>query len=80
MDAVELADMVYPRPRGGTRGRGSSCRRTFGLSPPTRGNPTAATAAAGVFGSIPAHAGEPAALTDDPAFARVYPRPRGGTR
>ena len=70
---------VYPRPRGGTRGRGrrGSCR--YGLSPPTRGNLRPPTIRATRHGSIPAHAGEPRSQAGRTASPSVYPRPRGGT-
>ena len=54
-----------------------------GLSPPTRGNH--GRLADGMRRlrrgrSIPAHAGEPRNFRIPPDIARVYPRPRGGTR
>ena len=70
---------VYPRPRGGTGNisAASSCAR--GLSPPTRGNLGGDWTAAGMLGSIPAHAGEPDTLLLVAGTDEVYPRPRGGT-
>ena len=50
-----------------------------GLSPPTRGNLCAAATFLHCSGSIPAHAGEPAAATCFAGESQVYPRPRGGT-
>ena len=51
----------------------------IGLSPPTRGNRQRRLGTSGARGSIPAHAGEPAAIPSGARLARVYPRPRGGT-
>ena len=70
---------VYPRPRGGTLGASGGRLHLRGLSPPTRGN-LCVRQADNVSGrSIPAHAGEPQPVHDDPARTTVYPRPRGGT-
>ena len=70
---------VYPRPRGGT----SSCRSLSfnlrGLSPPTRGNRANWHCETPNRRSIPAHAGEPAAIVARQDNVEVYPRPRGGT-
>ena len=52
---------VYPRPRGGTRQPPFALFGRLGLSPPTRGNLRIAISLALRMGSIPAHAGEPAA-------------------
>ena len=71
---------VYPRPRGGTAVQAYITARRRGLSPPTRGNPTQARAWLSRSGSIPAHAGEPAAGASGSGERAVYPRPRGGTR
>ena len=71
---------VYPRPRGGTSSSRSFALRSFGLSPPTRGNLRSKSGRGGELRSIPAHAGEPPRDTDAPAASVVYPRPRGGTR
>ena len=70
---------VYPRPRGGTPIAGAPEIYLRGLSPPTRGNHVAQRNARHVYGSIPAHAGEPDARTPSPPASAVYPRPRGGT-
>ena len=70
---------VYPRPRGGTRLRGTLYSRQIGLSPPTRGNPVSVAMPGRADRSIPAHAGEPSASPLPQASASVYPRPRGGT-
>ena len=50
-----------------------------GLSPPTRGNHSRKVIDIAAEGSIPAHAGEPAAAMSCARVVRVYPRPRGGT-
>ena len=52
---------VYPRPRGGTYDIREIEGGEAGLSPPTRGNLPLALKSAIAPGSIPAHAGEPAA-------------------
>ena len=70
---------VYPRPRGGTRGRLCPGCGAEGLSPPTRGNLAVTRRLQQLHGSIPAHAGEPVPLLRLALLARVYPRPRGGT-
>ena len=77
--AFHAGGEVYPRPRGGT-----SSGRNFdpfrkGLSPPTRGNPRRLDDVALPDRSIPAHAGEPRAVSPDGRAHAVYPRPRGGT-
>ena len=56
---VQPCRRVYPRPRGGTVPARTASRATAGLSPPTRGNPTAGRASLTGRRSIPAHAGEP---------------------
>ena len=71
---------VYPRPRGGTSLRRAEAGWRGGLSPPTRGNRGNQRMSISVAGSIPAHAGEPFGRGTSPPTARVYPRPRGGTR
>ena len=50
-----------------------------GLSPPTRGNRRDKRPYDRSHRSIPAHAGEPVALTLRWLPETVYPRPRGGT-
>ena len=74
------ARRVYPRPRGGTRVRALSHSPPRGLSPPTRGNRALHRPPDVPRRSIPAHAGEPVRPPSPSATARVYPRPRGGTR
>ena len=71
---------VYPRPRGGTGRVVRLLAPREGLSPPTRGNQVGAEGLRTGGGSIPAHAGEPAGGILNTIQARVYPRPRGGTR
>ena len=70
---------VYPRPRGGTTATPHLGLDGAGLSPPTRGNQRVQHRADGLRRSIPAHAGEPAAVLGFQPQAEVYPRPRGGT-
>ena len=70
---------VYPRPRGGTRGREFVFNKELGLSPPTRGNLWRDDMDGRSAGSIPAHAGEPPMGVVNPYNDKVYPRPRGGT-
>ena len=70
---------VYPRPRGGTAACGLCASLLSGLSPPTRGNRSAALAYRSLNGSIPAHAGEPTRMRLGLVGLGVYPRPRGGT-
>ena len=70
---------VYPRPRGGTAGRGAGRPAGGGLSPPTRGNPRHLAGDSRRLRSIPAHAGEPRAWRPRASTSSVYPRPRGGT-
>ncbi|MBF8271504.1 MAG: hypothetical protein HW380_609 [Magnetococcales bacterium] len=53
--------------------------RPPGLSPQARGNLTSFSGTPMNPGSIPAGAGEPVPLADDPAAIKVYPRRRGGT-
>ena len=70
---------VYPRPRGGTSYALGPLILIPGLSPPTRGNRRNPAKRRRDTGSIPAHAGEPAAAAGRRRAATVYPRPRGGT-
>ena len=73
------AGAVYPRPRGGTHSAGEGLSGEGGLSPPTRGNRRWSERRDSRARSIPAHAGEPPALSSSRPTATVYPRPRGGT-
>ena len=77
---AERRRRVYPRPRGGTRAIGSDWLKPRGLSPPTRGNPPAASRYCSAARSIPAHAGEPGTTPTGGSRRSVYPRPRGGTQ
>ena len=70
---------VYPRPRGGTTPVPRYRNHGRGLSPPTRGNHRQNDWQPNYGGSIPAHAGEPAASAEKRRRFGVYPRPRGGT-
>ncbi len=70
---------VYPRVCGGTVVDSRHCPSSEGLSPRVRGNPTAMPSAAQLPRSIPACAGEPAAVNSRPTTAAVYPRVCGGT-
>ena len=76
---IQCPHRVYPRPRGGTVSSGSELKEVSGLSPPTRGNPSATPIAPRRAGSIPAHAGEPLDHPVKAVVGAVYPRPRGGT-
>ena len=60
---IGLVLPVYPRPRGGTLDAAATILSDSGLSPPTRGNPKRRLARRSVWGSIPAHAGEPYCVT-----------------
>ena len=70
---------VYPRACGGTGHCQPICDHTSGLSPRMRGNPMRLLLRGEQFGSIPAHAGEPAAPWHPPTPSWVYPRACGGT-
>ena len=70
---------VYPRVCGGTVDRQPNLVAVQGLSPRVRGNRYLVVSAAVVQGSIPACAGEPAAIGQRRGHCRVYPRVCGGT-
>ena len=70
---------VYPRVCGGTSATTGSAVLLRGLSPRVRGNRPDAVAGVPDGGSIPACAGEPAALCGAALTIRVYPRVCGGT-
>ena len=70
---------VYPRVCGGTRGKLTSPRKTGGLSPRVRGNPSQRAEAARFLRSIPACAGEPTTRSQRRNSPMVYPRVCGGT-
>ena len=74
-----LSEWVYPRSRGGTNISGIGTLSGHGLSPLARGNLYVGQSAGMNFGSIPARAGEPLAITVADRPLRVYPRSRGGT-
>ena len=71
---------VYPRVCGGTDDVQTPMAGLNGLSPRVRGNPARQIAHQTVWGSIPACAGEPAAMLDTSDRVSVYPRVCGGTR
>ena len=71
--------MVYPRACGGTCKSAWSSNVVMGLSPRLRGNRTFAAAAASLWGSIPALAGEPLPPLHHRPPDPVYPRACGGT-
>ncbi len=70
---------VYPRGCGGTNPRRFPMSASKGLSPRVRGNLLRLVAARADDGSIPAGAGEPAAVGIGFLLAGVYPRGCGGT-
>ena len=70
---------VYPRVCGGTPSRRVLRPDLRGLSPRVRGNPQCPAAQVIAVWSIPACAGEPAAVYPATSAARVYPRVCGGT-
>ena len=74
-----MSSRVYPRVCGGTSRRFSAARRSAGLSPRVRGNLDATVTDCVCLGSIPACAGEPAAMPARIAGTTVYPRVCGGT-
>ena len=73
------ARWVYPRVCGGTNGGIPDAWLMQGLSPRVRGNQMTYLARNQALGSIPACAGEPAALSAQRAKSWVYPRVCGGT-
>ena len=70
---------VYPRACGGTSYEWLIPQKATGLSPRMRGNRQHLRADARDHGSIPAHAGEPSAISG-PQTRKVYPRACGGTQ
>ena len=70
---------VYPRVCGGTVRAHERGGKYPGLSPRVRGNPLSEAPANAMPGSIPACAGEPAAVAGLAAVSLVYPRVCGGT-
>ena len=71
---------VYPRACGGTTRRLPNWTPETGLSPRVRGNHASGAMRPFPERSIPARAGEPAAMPAVISGARVYPRACGGTR
>ena len=69
---------VYPRACGGAAGQPGGDRRGTGLSPRMRGSLRRGFFRTDCPGSIPAHAGEPAAVANRYRPGRVYPRACGG--
>ena len=70
---------VYPRACGGTASVGLGALASGGLSPRLRGNRIGGPRRAGIWGSIPAPAGEPGGITEGRRTVGVYPRACGGT-
>ena len=70
---------VYPRLRGGSAEGKAPALEGEGLSPPTRGILNLLAYYNAGNGSIPAYAGDPAAIPLTARLARVYPRLRGGS-
>ena len=70
---------VYPRTCGGTSRGIRDHLWTWGLSPHMRGNLYVLSHFPEAKGSIPAHAGEPAAISKAIISPKVYPRTCGGT-
>ena len=70
---------VYPRVCGGTQGVPDDATSVWGLSPRVRGNRGRLCVAHGVYGSIPACAGEPTRCCRTGQPIGVYPRVCGGT-
>ncbi len=71
---------VYPRVCGGTPSASTAARTPRGLSPRVRGNPGGQASAGSAYGSIPACAGEPLAVTRGAGAPRargLSPRVRG---
>ena len=78
--AAAQALAVYPRVCGGTQNLYRYPVMTNGLSPRVRGNRLRPRLPPGLFGSIPARAGEPRRTKNRRRRARVYPpRACGGT-
>ena len=69
---------VYPRVGGGNRQRGGGFPARRGLSPRGRGKRRHEQKFCGARRSIPAWAGETAAIISPPFCATVYPRVGGG--
>ena len=74
-----ISARVYPRVGGGTFSQGGEAAQFKGLSPRGRGNLFRLVVSPPDVRSIPAWAGEPAAVSPNGISARVYPRVGGGT-
>ena len=70
---------VHPRVCGETANLDKRRPVTIGPSPRVRGNPTCSLRAQANYGSIPACAGKPKDLADNPNIVRVHPRVCGET-
>ena len=79
IDPHPFSTRVYPRLRGGTMHGDEGSGKNLGLSPLARRNHVNRLQRKLPAGSIPACAGEPAAVRSDAFVCRVYPRLRGGT-
>ena len=75
-----LWSRVHPRSRGAAPHHDGCTHWHMGPSPLTRGSPDEAPAVAAHFGSIPAHAGQPASALLRCQSQRVHPRSRGAAR
>ena len=75
-----FATRVYPRACGETSEFVQAAFARAGLSPRMRGNRVITRASVQKFGSIPAHAGKPAATVGRCLAPWVYPRACGETR
>ncbi len=75
-----LRARVDPRACGAAETRTPSTQRSKGRSPRMRGSPRASAREKVIRGSIPAHAGQPAAARVRPRAARVDPRACGAAR
>ena len=80
LNRLSYRRQVYPRVCGGTADVAYAAIGRMGLSPRMRGNPNAPVPEQRHRGSIPAYAGEPAALELPHTNGWVYPRVCGGTR
>ena len=73
------ATTVYPRACGATANRDEPKKRSGGLSPRMRGNPSARRMICFLQRSIPAHAGQPRIFPKAWGCTGVYPRACGAT-
>ena len=70
---------VYPRACGATGRPLIFLSPAIGLSPRMRGNQTNTASSSCIRRSIPAHAGQPALMSETPRQVKVYPRACGAT-